>query len=254
LRGQVSELETGRLLRITDAASFRKKYPDEKVVAKHDPSPAIITRYLAQRPGLGTTLGVDVQTNTWPAQVQTFVGDLRGNIRFWEPEKDWTGAPRNRAELFERRAIWIDNPSQRDLVGPVSAPGAGLGWLAVPIPFLGATGLLLLWGLMGRRGVLHWLLYGLLAGAAMIATITPFTVGQAENQMFNFNAVGMVYTPFPGFENLMMVSLHELMVDYLSASIILALLLSAGVPWLLTALFLKPGSSPQQFSGPELAA
>ena len=107
---------------------------------------------------------------------------------------------------------------------------------------------------MGRRSPVHFLLYLLLGGAAMVATITPFLVGQSENDLFHFNPLGMIKTPFPGFENLMMISLHELITDYLSATVVLGLLLSAGVPWLLTALFLKPTQDQQRSSGPEVAA
>jgi hypothetical protein len=42
--------------------------------------------------------------------------------------------------------------------------------------------------------------------------------------------------------------------DPLSASILLGLLLSSGVPWLLTAMFLKPGKMHDPQVGPEVAA
>jgi hypothetical protein len=89
----------------------------------------------------------------------------------------------------------------------------------------------------------------------MILTITPFFVGQQASQIFQLNPMGVVHSPFPGFEALMLISWQELVSgEWLDATLILGLLLSAGVPWLLTALFLKPTHNQQLNSGPEFAA
>jgi hypothetical protein len=144
-------------------------------------------------------------------------------------------------------------------IGPLAAPGAGLAWLAAPIPFLGAVGLLALLALMGRRGVLEFALYAVLVGCALLTTILPFMVGQPWSQLFEFSAMGMVHTPFPGFENLIVGAVSEAFTDYSYGdgisplSMIAGLLLSAGIPWLLTALFLKPSAQRPPQPGPEVA-
>ena len=88
----------------------------------------------------------------------------------------------------------------------------------------------------------------------MLATVTPFFVGQPASHLFNLNTMGLFDSPFPGFESLMMVGLGELLSDYMAATLILGLALSAGVPWLLTAMFLKPTQASRTQAGPEVAA
>jgi hypothetical protein len=69
------------------------------------------------------------------------------------------------------------------------------------------------------------------------------------------NALGLLRSPFPGFEMLMLSAIPSIFSgDPLAASILLGLLLSSGVPWLLTAMFLKPGKTRDHQLGPEVAA
>jgi hypothetical protein len=234
VRGALLELSDGTLLQERHFKPESERYKSLTVVDRHAPPAAsILQRYVAQHPNM-SAWPINYQRNSRVIREERMVNKVPWHVKS-DSESPVSEYAKRSDLVIETEAL---SPSR--LQGPISAPGAGLGWLAVPIPFLGAIGLLLLWGLMGRRGIVDIILYGLLAGAAMIATVTPFMVGQPENNMFNFDPLGLVWTPFPGFEALMIVPWQELVSEYLAATLVLGLLLSAAVPWLLTALFLKP--------------
>lgn len=198
---------------------------------------------------------IDVKANKriWTQEVLTIRPKF--HVRVWKDPREYDQISRQWDAEREAQVTKGKSLTPVRLQGPVVAVGAGIGWLAAPIPVLTAVGLLLLIGVMGRRSPATFLLYTILAAAAMILTITPFFVGQSESLIFQLNPVGVVRSPFPGFEALMLVSWHELVSgEWMDATLILGLLLSAGVPWLLTALFLNPMQNQQRSSGPKLAA
>jgi len=147
-------------------------------------------------------------------------------------------------------AIWqFERKITRNLVEtklPVSAPGAALGWLAAPIPLLGLLGFAGLIMVMGRRSAVDLLAYLALTAAAISTTILPFvtTPGVDWSGLVNFGPLGVITAPFPGFEALLISPTQS--ENWL---IIFGLLLSAGVPWLMTGLFLRPTSSKRDDSG-----
>lgn len=122
------------------------------------------------------------------------------------------------------------------LAGPLVSVGGGIGWLAVPIPLLGLIGFIGLVVIMGRRGLVEFVAYSTICVLAIVTTILPFFYGQVPADIFEFSARGMIATPLPGFESV-------LTFQYLNASWLMlvgGLVFSAGIPWLLTSLFLKP--------------
>jgi hypothetical protein len=117
---------------------------------------------------------------------------------------------------------------------PLFSPNAALAWLAAPIPILGLVGLLGLLVLMGRRSLQDMMVYACLVFIALASTFLPFFFN-GSGSIINFTPYGVVSGPLPGFDSLLFGSqLGEVW------TIILGLLLSAGIPWLLVALFLKP--------------
>ncbi len=117
---------------------------------------------------------------------------------------------------------------------PLFCPHAALAWLAAPIPVLGFVGLLGLLVLMGRRSLSHMLMYGALVFFALASTVLPFFFNE-NGDLINISPDGVVSGPLPGFDSLLFGSpLSEVW------TIILGLLLSACIPWVLVALFLKP--------------
>ena len=148
----------------------------------------------------------------------------------------------------------IVRPDERSLgktsviVSPISCAGAGLGWLAAPIPLLGLVGLLGMLIVMGRRSMLDALLYTVLCFVSIVTTIMPFVFAQEVHKIVALNAVGMVKSPFPGFESLL---IGQNVLD--GWLLMLGLLLSAGIPWLLTSLFLRPAAEQVPPGGAEIA-
>jgi hypothetical protein len=132
---------------------------------------------------------------------------------------------------------------------PASFGGAGLGWLAAPIPVLGVVGLLGLLLIMGRRSPGSLVVYSILTFVAIASTIMPFGLVQEPGKVVWFNIKGVMHSPFPGFDLLFIGGYLEQ--DWM---LVLGLLLSAGVPWLLTAMFLKPGQRHVVPTGQEVAA
>ena len=118
---------------------------------------------------------------------------------------------------------------------PVFSPHAALAWLAAPIPVLGLVGLLGMLVLMGRRGFGDMLAYGALVFFALASTFLPFFYSGAMDRLVDLTPSGIVTGPLPGFDSLLIGSRIE---DVWT--LILGLLLSAGIPWVLVALFLKP--------------
>jgi hypothetical protein len=125
------------------------------------------------------------------------------------------------------------------IAGPEAAPGGGIGWLSLPIPLLGLIGLIGLVLIMGRRGPVEFATYTLICVLAIIATILPFFVGQPISHLMELSPLAMLYTPLPGFEAL----LTYVVLDWDWISLVGGLVLSAGVPWLLAGLFLRPERS-----------
>lgn len=97
---------------------------------------------------------------------------------------------------------------------------------------------------------MDFLLYLILAGLALGTTLMPFFVGQPESHLMELSPMAIMHTPFPGFEMLMISPIRVIeysgfMDAFMSSTLILGLLLSAALPWLMTALFLKPRRGPE---------
>ncbi|MBN2082847.1 hypothetical protein JW859_11675 [bacterium] len=125
------------------------------------------------------------------------------------------------------------------VAGPEAAPCGGIGWLSLPIPLLGLLGLIGLVVIMGRRGPAEFATYTAICVLAIIATILPFFAGQPISHLVELSPLAMLHTPLPGFETL----LTYIALDWDWISLVGGLVLSAGVPWLLTAWFLKPAQA-----------
>jgi hypothetical protein len=125
------------------------------------------------------------------------------------------------------------------LLGPVVAPGGGISWLAVPIPFLGLIGLIGLLLVMGRRCLVDFVVYAGLCLAAIGTTLVPYLICAPHGKIFEFSALGVVHSPLPGFEWVLV----SPAIDSSWLSIVGGLVFSAGVPWLLAGLFLRPERS-----------
>lgn len=135
---------------------------------------------------------------------------------------------------------------------PLHAVGAGIAWLAAPIPLLGLVGLVGMVLIMGRRGPLEFLAYSSICILAIAATILPFMYGEQFSKLVVLGRMAVIHSPFPQFEQLLASP-----GTYNSASglqLIAGLVLSAGVPWLLTGLFLKPSAAPPPRQDGPLAA
>jgi hypothetical protein len=174
-------------------------------------------------------LSMDVSKNTWKYQSietvfvpGTVMGQYPSNTRF-------NMAPEFKDRYYRKRTRDIEYNL------PLFSAHAALAWLAAPIPILGLIGLLGLLVLMGRRGVMDMLFYACLVFFALASTFLPFFYAGAIGGIVNFTPTGVVEGPLPGFDSLLIGSpLQEVW------TLILGLLLSAGIPWLLVALFLKP--------------
>jgi len=183
----------------------------------------------------------------------------RVSMRFYEPVPmpwhitawvdDFSGwRPRDPETRRHRQKAQVDSSGRLHLLAPNAVPGGGVGWLAAPIPLLTLVGLCGLVGLMGRRSQTHLLLYLLLAGLAMGTTLMPFFVGQPQNNLMTWGPMAIMHTPFPGFETLLVTPLTYSSLSgpgmtefaWTGITLVLGLLLSAAIPWLMTALFLKP--------------
>jgi hypothetical protein len=164
---------------------------------------------------------------------------IPGTVLASDPEAGWL-PPRNAPPPSGVRHKYVELDQtvlsrHLSVVGPIAVPGGGLGWLAVPIPFLGLIGLCGMVLVMGRRGFGEALAYTTLAGVAIVSTVLPFFFGQELSKVFNYSPTALITTPFPGFENCLAGATFE---D--TWMLILGLLFSAAVPWLLTGLFLRP--------------
>ncbi len=119
---------------------------------------------------------------------------------------------------------------------PAIDDGAGIGWLAVPIPFLAVISLLSMWWLLGTRSSLDWTLYGIIALLAVFATIGPFiSLVYASNYINSPNSIG-ISPPFVAF--------HHFFYDGVypeNRLLAFAFIFSAFVPWLMVGLFARTG-------------
>lgn len=122
--------------------------------------------------------------------------------------------------------------------GPLAAPGGGIGWLAVPIPLLGIIGFVGLLGVMGRRSFGDFMLYAVLCAVGLLTNLLPFFVAsEATYHPFLWKPEALMSSPFVGFESLL--SEPEFS-NGMWLTLVFGLLFSAAMPWLLTALFLRP--------------
>jgi len=135
--------------------------------------------------------------------------------------------------------------TQEWVKGPAAIAGGGLGWLAVPIPFLAVIGLLGMLFVMGRRSVFDMLVYAAVCFLAIASTLFPFLAFGATIDITKF---ALQASPFPGFEMLLIG--HDMVDSWL---LIVGLVLSAGIPWLLTGLFLRPRQADVPPDSAELA-
>ena len=133
------------------------------------------------------------------------------------------------------------------LAGPLVAAGGGMSWLAVPIPLLGLVGFIGLVVIMGRRGFGEFLAYSAICVLAIVTTIVPFLYGLHPSDILDCSALGVLTTPLPGFEKVLL----GFSVDASWFMLIGGLVFSAGIPWLLTSLFLRPEGSFERGSSPD---
>lgn len=112
--------------------------------------------------------------------------------------------------------------------------GAGLGWLAVPIPFLAIFSLLAMWWLLGKRSPMDGVLYGVIALLAVFATIGPFvSLVYGSTYLNSLNALG-ISPPFVAF--------HHFFYDGVypeNRLLAFAFVFSAFLPWLMVGLFAR---------------
>ncbi|MCB1220806.1 MAG: hypothetical protein H7A35_05205 [Planctomycetales bacterium] len=121
---------------------------------------------------------------------------------------------------------------------PLMHPGSGIAWIAAPVPIMGILGLFAMLFIMGRRGPLPAVLYALLTCLALYCSVVPFVLTQKYQNLLELSTQAFAFGPFPGFEQIL--TFRYSMDGYM---IMGALLLSAGIPWLLTGLFLRSESS-----------
>ena len=112
--------------------------------------------------------------------------------------------------------------------------GAGVGWLAAPIPFLAIFSLFAMWFILGRRSTADWLLYGALTCLALFASLGPFitpSYGWVLLKTYN-----MIFISPP------IVTFHDFFYLGVQSGIRLlafAFVISAFVPWLMVGLFAR---------------
>ncbi len=156
------------------------------------------------------------------------------NAAWWESEYLRPGKVIDKSG---RERVYIGRSEERSApycTGPMVTVGSGLAWIAAPVPLMGIIGLLAMLFIMGRRGVLPAFLYTLITMIALYCSVLPFVMTQKLGELVVLNPTAVSHGPLPGFEQILRFnSLHE------GTMIMGALLLSAGIPWLLTGLFLR---------------
>ena len=133
--------------------------------------------------------------------------------------------------------VWLDEKAEYGpwfATTPGNYPAAGLGWIAAPVPLMGILGLLSMLFIMGRRGPVPAMLYALLTVIALYCSVIPFVMSQKLSTIIDFSLQAFSKGPLPGFEQIL--GFYEVQSGIM---IMGALLLSAGIPWLLTGLFLR---------------
>ncbi|MCB1216373.1 hypothetical protein KDL44_03220 [bacterium] len=139
-----------------------------------------------------------------------------------------------------RHEGWTTLEYRSALFTPFTHPGSGLAWLAVPLPLMGVMGFIGMVLVMGRRSLLSGLLYSTVCLIAIFTTVIPFSYAQPDGQWLISSSEALIHTPLPGFETLMIG--YTMQEDWM---LVFGLLLPAGIPWLLTGLFLRSeGSAP----------
>ncbi|MCH7472241.1 hypothetical protein IIA79_04745 [bacterium] len=223
--------------------SERTELPDGTVVIRPSTDKVAIEERF-RRMDMVAWRGLDLEHNQ-----MTF--KMHEHLRFPWHIGGWDlwGSKEDRTTVPVPKKIIYGNKRERikvHLLGPLTVPGGGLGWLAVPIPFLGLIGLVGMVLVMGRRGPLVMLAYTAICVVAICSTLMPFIFAQQVSELIEISPLGLMGTPFPGIENLLT---GPVMSD--SWLLIFGLVLSAGVPWLLTGMFLRPakGAGPQRDAG-----
>ena len=146
-------------------------------------------------------------------------------------------AAENTTSMKYKPIIWVgEHKEQLDphATTPLLYPAGGLAWIAAPVPLMGVLGLLAMLFMMGRRGLLPALLYSVITFLALYCSVLPFVMTQSLSRIFQTGPLAVVRGPLPGFEQVL--HFQEAMAGI---SVMAALVLSAGVPWLLTGLFLR---------------
>ncbi len=148
-----------------------------------------------------------------------------------EDAKVWSNF--NSWRLFVPSALSETISTETQVIAPVCFTGAGLGWLTAAIPLLAIIGSIGLIAVMGRRGITEFIAYSLVVAGNLAFTLAPcfyFT---------DLSATAFITMPFVFFTMVIIPN------EFLVHTTTLGLLLSAGAPWLLTGLFLKPGRPPR---------
>ncbi|MEZ5336926.1 MAG: hypothetical protein R3F46_01575 [bacterium] len=210
---------------------------NERIVEPDD-SPLAVERFLEKVPtSLSGALSVDREGNRMVSKEssnRTF-GPVWSNFKY-EEWKRWSSGDR---PVVLRG--WTVLESRGFIYSPFTHPGSGFAWLAVPLPLMGVLGFLGMLSVMGRRSALSFGMYLILCMIAVTTTFLPFMYAQPDGEILLLNVEGLVHTPLPGFESLLVG--YNLVEDW---QLVLGLLLSAGIPWLLTGLFLKAGNDSHQ--------
>ena len=130
---------------------------------------------------------------------------------------------------------------------PYTKAGAGLGWLAFPIPLMGFLSLIAMWWILGRRSIWDAILYGIIVFYAFWGTIGPFVFGSniALAPIDEF----MVGSPLPCFDGIFQAMFlperYNSLADFWRVlfgetfPIIFAFFFSALIPWLMVGLFAR---------------
>ena len=197
-------------------------------VISPDDSPGAVEAYLENNPKMARHLSAaDIASNRRVVSE----GSERTLGPVWS---NYSYQTYNRDGLQIRHVGWEVLSTRAFLYAPVTHPGSGLAWLALPLPFMGVVGFFCMVLIMGRRNIVSIALYSILCLIAIATTIMPFTYAQPQGQVLLLNLEALVHTPLPGFEELMVG--YSLRDDWM---LVLGLLFSAGIPWLLTGLFLR---------------
>ncbi|MCB1187804.1 hypothetical protein KDL29_11615 [bacterium] len=202
--------------------------------------PRAVQDELARRPeAFQNAESVDVAANRFAF--------WRGSDRTFGPRwSNWKYQQYFRPQVIPSQARvrfegWETLEYRSELFTPFTHPGSGLAWLAVPLPLMGVMGFIGMALVMGRRSFLSSLLYSIVCIVAIFTTVIPFSYAQPDGQWLISSSEALVHTPLPGFETLMIgYSMQE---DWM---LVFGLLFSAGIPWLLTGLFLKSGNDSHQ--------